>query len=100
MPMSTTNPTVSLSNVNTAGRVLAAVDASTYAPSVAALAGWAASKLGAELELIHTIDREVGTGRADLSGNLSLGSQEALLAELADLDERRDRKSTRLNSSH
>lgn len=86
-----TDRTPSFSNVNTAGRVLAAVDASTYAPSVAAFAGWAASKLGAELELVHTIDRETGTGRPDLSGNLSLGSQEELLAELAELDERRGR---------
>ncbi|MGH8084589.1 MAG: universal stress protein [Lysobacter sp.] len=89
--MTTTDPIASPSNVNTAGRVLAAVDASTYAPSVAALAGWAASRLEAELELIHTIDRESGTARSDLSGNLSLGSQEELLAELADLDERRAR---------
>lgn len=90
--MNTPNePTPSPSNVNTAGCVLAAIDASTYAPSVAALAGWAASRLNAQLELMHAIDRDNGTGRQDLSGNLSLGSQEELLAELADLDERRAR---------
>lgn len=75
--------------INAEGRVLAAVDPSSYAPSVAALAGWAAARLGAELELMHAIDRTAGVERRDLSGNLALGAQESLLAELAALDEQR-----------
>lgn len=77
--------------INADGCVLAALDASPHASGVAAIAGWAAARLGVELEFMHAIDREVGGGRSDLSGNLSLGSQEALLAELAALDEQRSR---------
>lgn len=76
--------------LNVHGRVLAALDNSIYADSVAAYAGWAASRLGSELELLHAIDITHGRpAGADLSGNLSLGSQEALLGELASLDEQR-----------
>lgn len=84
--------------IHTDGRVLAALDLSTYAPSVAAHAAWAASRLGAELEFLHAIDRAEDpayadlTGRSahvDLSGNLALGAQESLLAELVALDEKR-----------
>lgn len=77
--------------INAEGRVLAAIDASSYAPGVAGLAGWAAARLGAELEFMHVIDRATGPERRDLSGNLSLGSQEALLTELAALDEQRSK---------
>lgn len=79
------------SPINAEGCVLAALDASPHAPGVAGLAGWAAARLGIELEFMHAIDRAVGGGRSDLSGNLSLGSQEVLLAELAALDEQRSR---------
>lgn len=72
------------------GRVLAALDFSTYASSVADLAGWAASRMSAPLELVHAIDRHPAEpAKTDLSGSLSLGSQEDLLAELAALDEAR-----------
>jgi nucleotide-binding universal stress UspA family protein len=73
------------------GCVLAAVDASSHASGVAGLSGWAAARLGVDLEFVHAIDRASGAGRSDLSGNLSLGSQEALLAELTALDEQRSR---------
>jgi nucleotide-binding universal stress UspA family protein len=49
-----------------------------------------------ELEFMHAIGRATSTERPDLSGNLSLGTQEALLTELAELDERR----ARLAQSH
>lgn len=77
--------------INTQGAVLAALDTSAHAAAVASHAGWAAARLDARLEFVHAIDRAVGGGRSDLSGNLSLGSQEALLAELAALDEQRSR---------
>jgi nucleotide-binding universal stress UspA family protein len=71
------------------GCVLAAVDLSQYAASVADHAGWAAARLGASLELLHVLDREREGSSRDLSGNLSLGATEDLLAELASLDEQR-----------
>lgn len=74
------------------GRVLAALDASTYTASVAGMAAWAARRLGAPLEFVHVIDRAPGAaGKLDLSGNLVLGDREDLLAELAALDESRGR---------
>lgn len=75
--------------INAEGRVLAAIDSSTYGDSVAALAAWAATRLDVELELMHAIDRHAGVGTRDLSGNLSFGTQETLLAELTALDEQR-----------
>lgn len=76
--------------IHAEGHVLAALDASAYGPSVADHAAWAASRLGAPLDLFHVIDRKHGAaGATDLSGSLSLGDQDALLEELATLDERR-----------
>ena len=76
--------------IHTEGRVLAAIDRSTYTESVARHAGWAAARLGAPLELLHVLDRHPETAPlADYSGSLELGEQERLLGELAQLDERR-----------
>ncbi len=69
--------------------VLAAVDVSGYAASVAAYAGWAATRLSAPLELLHSIDREMAPVPIDLTGNLNLGAHEGLLEEMALLDEQR-----------
>lgn len=69
--------------------VLGAVDVSDYAGSVAAYAGWAASRLSAPLELMHAIDREGAPVPIDLTGNLNLGAQEGLLEHMALLDEQR-----------
>lgn len=77
--------------INTEGCVLAAIDASSYAPSVAGLAGWAASRLGAGMELMHAIDRSTGAEPRDFSGNLGADEREQLLTELVELDERRAR---------
>ncbi|KFN46901.1 universal stress protein [Arenimonas metalli] len=77
--------------IHAEGRVLAAIDASVYGRSVAGLAAWAASRLSAPLELLHTLERGQQPPMADLSGNLSLGGQELLLAQLADLDEQRSK---------
>ncbi len=77
---------------HTDGRVLAAVDVSNYATSVAGLAAWAAARLAAPLEFVHAIDRpNVAPDKQDLSGNLILGDREDLLAELSALDESRSR---------
>ena len=75
--------------INEGGRVLAAVDASIYARSVAELAAWAAQRLSAPLELLRTLERESLDDGSDLSGSLSLGGQEELLAKLTALDEQR-----------
>lgn len=75
--------------INADGRVLACIDPSVYASSVAGLSAWAAARLGAPLELLHTIERAPPPATRDFSGNLSFGSQEELLTQLASLDEQR-----------
>lgn len=73
-------------------KVLACVDHSTYAPAVCDVAAWAALRLSAPLEFVHVLDRhpEVAPTR-DLSGSIGLGAQEALLEDLAALDEQRSK---------
>lgn len=77
------------SPINMDGRVLAAIDPSVYAASVAGHAAWAATQLGAPLELLHVIKRDPGIAPPDLSGNLAMDATQALLRELATLDEQR-----------
>ena len=74
------------------GRVLACVDQSKFAESVADHAAWAATRLGAPLEFLHVIDhhQETATG-VDRSGAIGMDTQEHLLAELAGEDEARSR---------
>jgi nucleotide-binding universal stress UspA family protein len=77
--------------IHTEGRVLAALDPSVYAASVVDHAAWAAARLQAPLELMHAIERSDAPATRDLSGNLTLGSREELLASLTALDEQRGR---------
>ena len=78
--------------LNLSGRVLAALDVSSFGTSVAEYAAWAATRLGAALELVHVLERSnEASAAADLSGRLSVGAAESLLQDLADLDERRAR---------
>ena len=69
-------------------KILALVDGSIYSESVCHHAAWAASQLGAGVDLLHVLGRrEVPIG--DLSGALRLGARTALLEELAQLDVQR-----------
>lgn len=73
-------------------KVLACIDGSVYARSVCDYAVWAALRLAAPLELLHVLDRHPETAPTrDLSGNIGLGAQDSLLAELALLDEKRSK---------
>lgn len=69
------------------GQILAAVDASSYAASIAEHAAWAAVRLEAPLRILHCIERVATAMPLDLSGNLVLGGQEQLLANMAELDQ-------------
>lgn len=69
-------------------RVLACVDASPYAQAVCDYAVWAAKKLDVAISLIHVLDKAQHTHTPDLSGSIGLGSQELLLQQLAELDEK------------
>lgn len=73
-------------------KVLACVDQSHFADHVTDYATWAAKRMDAPLELLHTIDRhpETGNGR-DHSGAIGMNSQEILLTELTQEDEARSK---------
>lgn len=72
--------------------LLACLDPSRYTQSVIDHACWAASRLDSALELMHTLERHPEHAQtANLSGSIGLGANEALLNELASLDERRSR---------
>jgi len=68
-------------------KVLACVDQSRFADTVADYAAWAARRLDAPLEFLHVIDRhpEIGSGE-DHSGAIGIDAQEHLLTELSDRD--------------
>lgn len=76
--------------MNKKDKVLACVDHSPHAERVCDYAVWAARKLQAPLEFIHVLDDEHVEPRHDWSGSIGLGSQEALLEELATLDAKRN----------
>ena len=74
-------------------KLLCAIDASTYAPSLCDHAAWFARRLGAGVDVLHVLDRgETGAGPGlDLSGSVGLGASEALLEQLAQADAARAR---------
>lgn len=73
-------------------KVLACVDRSHFANTVADAAAWAASRMNAPLEFLHILDRhlEIGSGE-DHSGAIGFDAQEHLLKELADKDAEKTR---------
>ena len=68
-------------------KVLACVDRSHFADTIADAAAWAASRMNAPLEFLHVLDRhpEIGSGE-DHSGAIGFDAQEHLLQELSDKD--------------
>ena len=69
-------------------RILACVDGSVYAGSVAEHAAWAAGRLGAGVDLLQVIGRREAASR-DRSGRMVAGARRQLLDELAALDAER-----------
>lgn len=68
--------------------ILAAIDASGYAPSVCKYAVWAAQRLSMPIELLHVVQRQDPvTARRDLSGAIGLGVKSDLMEELVRLSE-------------
>lgn len=85
-----TDSSVKHLHINVGGKVMAAIDPSVYADSVAHYAAWAAARLEAPLEYVHVLDRHPEAATvADYSGNLELGAREKLLQDLATVDEQR-----------
>ncbi|MBT3070740.1 universal stress protein [Rhodomicrobium sp. Az07] len=69
-------------------RILACIDASSYATSVCALTAWAAKRLDAGVEILHVVQRkDAVAARHDHSGAIGLGVKGELLEELTRIDE-------------
>lgn len=79
--------------METETKVLACVDQSRFADYVADYAAWAARRMNAPLEFLHSLDRhpEIGSG-ADHSGAIGIDAQEMLLNKLSNEDEARSRE--------
>lgn len=71
--------------------VFACIDGSPSSPAVCDYAAWASQRLGTPLTLLHVLDHQSYPVAGNLTGNIGLGSREALLTELAELDERRNK---------
>lgn len=71
--------------------VTACIDASPSAPCVATASAWASQRLAAPLRLLHVLEKPPAPATQDFSGSIGLGSREQLLAELTELDARRER---------
>lgn len=69
--------------------VIACIDGSSHAAAVCDMASWASLRLTAPLTLIHVLDKSKAPVKGNLSGSIGLGSQEHLLEQLAELDEKR-----------
>ena len=74
-------------------RVLACVDQSHFADTVADYAVWAARAIKAPLEFLHVIDREPETASSnDHSGAIGVDARESLLGTLSEQDAARSRE--------
>jgi nucleotide-binding universal stress UspA family protein len=73
--------------------IVACIDGSNTTPAVCDFAAWASLRLGAPLQFLHILDKkEFATSQqlgGNTSGSIGLGSREALLQELTELDEKR-----------
>lgn len=78
--------------IDTDNKVLACVDRSRFADTVADYAAWAAARMQAPLELLHVIDRHPEIGESsDHSGAIGFDAQESLLTTLSEQDATRSR---------
>lgn len=69
--------------------VVACIDGSSTTSAVCDYAAWASLCLGAPLTFLHVLDKTSYPKTSNLAGNIGLGSREALLDELTELDEKR-----------
>jgi nucleotide-binding universal stress UspA family protein len=71
--------------------IIACIDGTSVSEAVSDYAAWASLRLDAPMILLHVLDKSEYPTHTDLSGNIGLGSREALLQELAELDEKRSK---------
>ena len=71
--------------------VITCIDGSDVSTAACDYGAWASLRLDAPLEFLHVLEKTDYPEQSNLSGNIGLGSREALLEELAALDEKRGR---------
>lgn len=72
--------------------ILTCTDGSAYAPSVYDHTAWAARRMGAKIQVLHTLDpHKESSSLTDLSGSLKPDALESLMGELVALDEAKAR---------
>ena len=70
-------------------KVIACIDGTEVSTAVCDYAGWASLRLDAPLVFLHVLEKDEFPQKSNLSGSIGLGSREALLEELAELDAKR-----------
>lgn len=70
-------------------KVVACIDGTEISSAVCDYSAWASLRMDAPLEFLHVLEKSEYPEQANLSGNIGLGSREALLHELATLDGKR-----------
>ncbi|MCH8532556.1 MAG: universal stress protein [Saccharospirillum sp.] len=71
-------------------QILACIDGSILSTAVCDAGAWASNRLNAPLLLLHALEK-TESPEGNFSGNIGLGSREALLEELTALDEQRSK---------
>jgi len=77
--------------MNNVSEVLACLDGSRYSAAVCDYAAWISLGLESPLTLLHNIEHSANAAMPDLSGAIGLGTQEALLEELTNIEAQRSR---------
>ena len=72
--------------------VIACIDGSDISSAVCEAAIWAAQRMNMPLTFVHILENHPMVASEDLSGAIGLGSQELLLAQLTEKDEKRNRQ--------
>ncbi len=70
-------------------KVIACIDGTDVSTAVCDYSAWASLRMEAPLEFLHVLEKSEYPSQSNLSGNIGLGSREALLEELAELDSKR-----------
>ncbi len=73
------------------GDIVACIDESRYSRAVCDYAAWASLRTKAKLVLLHNIEHSQVAASKDYSGAIGLGSREALLEELTEIEAQRGR---------
>ncbi|ANO32487.1 universal stress protein UspA [Vibrio breoganii] len=72
-------------------KIIACIDGSNLTTSTCEASAWVANKVDAPLVLFHALDHSTLPVVSEFSGQIGLGSQEELLAELTELDQARSK---------